>query len=103
MNASLIRKIDKNNFQKDYFFSTGDIGDWAGDETQALNQLNWIMKTIELTLNPFAVAPAPAYVKNWVWKDWGGDTRILDADNEAIVDYVYNLLSGYISRQAIAA
>ena len=103
MSAAFINELADNNYLQTYLFTASDIGDWAGEETLALTQLNRIMKTIERSLNPLAFAPASSYIKNWVWKDWCGDTRILDASETEIIDYVYNLLSGYFAKSDVAA
>lgn len=98
-----MNKLARNYTENDCFFDLNDIGDWAGDETQALNQLNWIMKTVELCLNSLPKAPSPANFKNRVWKDWGGDTRILYVGEAEIAKYVLKLMSETISRREVAA
>lgn len=79
----------ENNFNYD------DVGDWDGEEELAISQLNWVMLTLELTLNNRADKRTLSTLKSQIWKDWSKDTRILDAKKEDVIDYVRNLIARY--------
>jgi hypothetical protein len=76
-----------NNFTHD------DIGDWAGEEEEATQQLNWIMLTIETVLQHAVNSTSMSSFKNQVWNDWSKDTRILDINEHDIADYVGKLVA----------
>ena len=74
-------------------FNYDDIGDWDGEEELAISQLNWVMLTLELTLSNRVDKSTLSTLKSQVWKDWSKDTRILDAKEEDVIDYVSGLIA----------
>lgn len=75
-------------------FSYDDIGDWEGEEEFATRQLNWIMLTLETTLQGAGSAANITSLKSRVWKDWSKDTRILYINEKDVVNYVETLVYG---------
>lgn len=73
-------------------FSHDDIGDWAGEEELATKQLNWIMSTLETTLEELTYNTIITSLKTQVWKDWSHDTRILDINAQDVANYVDTLI-----------
>lgn len=74
-------------------FSHDDIGDWAGEEEQATQQLNWVMLTLETVLKHAVSRTSMSSFKNQVWNDWSKDTRILDINEHDVADYVTRLVA----------
>ncbi|WP_455220495.1 hypothetical protein [Kaarinaea lacus] len=73
-------------------FSHGDIGDWAGEEERATQQLNWIMLTLETVLKNAVNRTSISSLKDQVWNDWSEDTRILDITEYEVANYVSRLV-----------
>ncbi|MCI0507485.1 MAG: hypothetical protein L0Z73_15430 [Gammaproteobacteria bacterium] len=74
-------------------FSHDDIGDWAGEEERATQQLNWIMLTLETVLQHAVNRTSMSSFKNQVWNDWSKNTRILDINEQDMANYVNSLVA----------
>ena len=93
-------KLPANNPENENNFSYDDVGDWDGEEELAIQNLNWIMLMLESEKKPVDNKHDLTSLKKQVWRDWCEDTRILDATEKDISDYVKKVTYGWQSKLA---
>ena len=94
-------KLPANNPENENNFSYDDVGDWDGEEELAIHNLNWIMLMLESETKSVGNMNDLTSLKKQVWRDWCEDTRILDATEKDILDYVKKVTYCQQSKLAI--
>ncbi|MDE3273240.1 hypothetical protein [Pseudoalteromonas sp. G4] len=81
---------------QDYLFGIDQVGDWEGQEEAVAENLNELIHCAWQALPDEADAETIDRIIEGIWEHLRGDTALLDAEHEELIDWVLHYVANQL-------